>query len=42
MYFEYFGFHYNMSLFPGMGSATTHRSGMQGFGYSPGKQATGK
>ncbi|XP_033963384.1 AP-4 complex accessory subunit Tepsin isoform X2 [Pseudochaenichthys georgianus] len=25
----------------GMGSATTHRSGMQGFGYSPGKQATG-
>lgn len=25
----------------GMGSATTHRSGMQGFGYSPGKQVTG-
>ncbi|KAK5850624.1 hypothetical protein PBY51_001487 [Eleginops maclovinus] len=25
----------------GMGSATSHRSGMQGFGYSPGKQATG-
>ncbi|KAK5905735.1 hypothetical protein CgunFtcFv8_001664 [Champsocephalus gunnari] len=24
----------------GMGSATAHRSGMQGFGYSPGKQAT--
>ncbi|XP_051795622.1 AP-4 complex accessory subunit Tepsin isoform X2 [Acanthochromis polyacanthus] len=25
----------------GMGSASSHRSGMQGFGYSPGKQATG-
>uniref|UniRef100_UPI0037E8C270 AP-4 complex accessory subunit Tepsin isoform X2 n=1 Tax=Semicossyphus pulcher TaxID=241346 RepID=UPI0037E8C270 len=25
----------------GMGSAATHRSGMQGFGYSPGKQGTG-
>ncbi|KAK2820778.1 hypothetical protein Q5P01_023737 [Channa striata] len=25
----------------GMGSATSHRSGMQGFGYSPGKQGTG-
>ncbi|XP_034716168.1 AP-4 complex accessory subunit tepsin isoform X2 [Etheostoma cragini] len=25
----------------GMGSATTHRSGMQGFGYSPGKQGAG-
>ncbi|XP_029954538.1 AP-4 complex accessory subunit Tepsin isoform X2 [Salarias fasciatus] len=25
----------------GMGSATIHRSGMQGFGYSPGKQVTG-
>ncbi|XP_034414375.1 AP-4 complex accessory subunit Tepsin isoform X2 [Cyclopterus lumpus] len=25
----------------GMGSATSHRSGMQGFGYSPGKQETG-
>ncbi|XP_054455303.1 AP-4 complex accessory subunit Tepsin [Anoplopoma fimbria] len=24
----------------GMGSATSHRSGMQGFGYSPGKQGT--
>ncbi|XP_008293132.1 AP-4 complex accessory subunit tepsin isoform X2 [Stegastes partitus] len=24
----------------GMGSASSHRSGMQGFGYSPGKQAT--
>ncbi|XP_041818003.1 AP-4 complex accessory subunit tepsin [Chelmon rostratus] len=25
----------------GMGSGTSHRSGMQGFGYSPGKQGTG-
>ncbi|KAM9837077.1 AP-4 complex accessory subunit tepsin [Aulostomus maculatus] len=25
----------------GMGSAASHRSGMQGFGYSPGKQGTG-
>ncbi|XP_028423407.1 AP-4 complex accessory subunit Tepsin isoform X2 [Perca flavescens] len=25
----------------GMGSATSHRSGMQGFGYSPGKQGAG-
>ncbi|XP_029384191.1 AP-4 complex accessory subunit Tepsin isoform X2 [Echeneis naucrates] len=25
----------------GMGSATSHRSGMQGFGYSPGKKGTG-
>uniref|UniRef100_G3P5D5 TEPSIN adaptor related protein complex 4 accessory protein n=1 Tax=Gasterosteus aculeatus aculeatus TaxID=481459 RepID=G3P5D5_GASAC len=25
----------------GMGSTTSHRSGMQGFGYSPGKQGTG-
>ncbi|KAM3592190.1 uncharacterized protein V6R79_014277 [Siganus canaliculatus] len=25
----------------GMGSGTTHRSGMQGFGYSPGKQGMG-
>ncbi|KAI3365596.1 hypothetical protein L3Q82_010677 [Scortum barcoo] len=25
----------------GMGSETSHRSGMQGFGYSPGKQGTG-
>ncbi|XP_018520811.1 AP-4 complex accessory subunit Tepsin isoform X2 [Lates calcarifer] len=25
----------------GMGSATSHRSGMQGFGYSPGRQGTG-
>lgn len=31
------------SLFPpGMGSGTTHRSGMQGFGYSPGMQRTGE
>uniref|UniRef100_A0AAQ5YI79 ENTH domain-containing protein n=1 Tax=Amphiprion ocellaris TaxID=80972 RepID=A0AAQ5YI79_AMPOC len=32
-----------LSLAPptmGMGSASSHRSGMQGFGYSPGKQAT--
>ncbi|XP_070707780.1 AP-4 complex accessory subunit Tepsin [Pempheris klunzingeri] len=32
-----------LSLAPptmGMGSGTSHRSGMQGFGYSPGKQAT--
>lgn len=26
----------------GMGSGTSHRSGMQGFGYSPGKQGTGE
>ncbi|KAM9336616.1 AP-4 complex accessory subunit tepsin [Symphorus nematophorus] len=33
-----------LSLAPptmGMGSGTSHRSGMQGFGYSPGKQGTG-
>ncbi|XP_042363817.1 AP-4 complex accessory subunit tepsin isoform X2 [Plectropomus leopardus] len=33
-----------LSLAPptmGMGSATSHRSGMQGFGYSPGKQGAG-
>uniref|UniRef100_A0A7N6AWW4 ENTH domain-containing protein n=1 Tax=Anabas testudineus TaxID=64144 RepID=A0A7N6AWW4_ANATE len=28
------------SFCSGMGSATSHRSGMQGFGYSPGKQGT--
>lgn len=36
---------YNMSIVPfssGMGSGTSHRSGMQGFGYSPGKQGTGE
>ncbi|XP_039992093.1 AP-4 complex accessory subunit tepsin isoform X3 [Xiphias gladius] len=32
----------NLAPTVGMGSATSHKSGMQGFGYSPGKQGTGE
>lgn len=31
-----------LAFFPGMGSGLSHRSGMQGFGYSPAKQGTGE
>lgn len=31
-----------LAFFPGMGSGTSHKSGMQGFGYSPVKQGTGE
>lgn len=32
----------SLAFFPGMGSGTSHKSGMQGFGYSPVKQGTGE